>query len=90
MPVKKLLKNDTASKVIVIIDQKEVCPGHKLYIFNPFNPGCHLVDDIQNVKEIFCVLSFKLNMFITRDSLYNSRFLSFLCTVIMKLNFKPS
>jgi hypothetical protein len=44
---------------------------------NPVDPGCHLVDDIQNATEIFCVLSFKLNMFITRDSLHNSRFLSF-------------
>jgi hypothetical protein len=57
---------------------------------NPVDPGCHLVDDIQNAKEIFCVLSFKFNMFITRDSLHNSRFLSFLCTVIMKLNSKPA
>jgi hypothetical protein len=47
------------------------------YIFNPLDSGCHLVDDIQNAKEIFCVLSFKFNMFITRDSLHYSRFLSF-------------
>jgi hypothetical protein len=48
-----------------------------MLLFNPLDPGCHLVDGIQNAKEIFCVLSFKFNMFITRDSLHYSRFLSF-------------
>ncbi len=43
---------------------------------NSFNPACHFVDDIQNPKEIFCTLSFKLNLFITRGSFYNSKFLS--------------
>jgi hypothetical protein len=26
-------------------------------IINPFYPACHLVDKMQNAKEIFCVLS---------------------------------
>ncbi len=42
----------------------------------PFNPAFHLVNDMQNAKEIFGVLSFKFNLFITPDSFYNSKILS--------------
>ncbi len=42
----------------------------------PFNLVFHLVDDRQNAKDIFCVLSFKFNLFITPDSFYNSKILS--------------
>jgi hypothetical protein len=44
----------------------------------------------EKAKEIFRILSFKFNLFITRDSFYNSKFLSFLCLTITMRNFKCS
>jgi hypothetical protein len=71
------LGNKINQKELKYFQNEKVKHIRWLELINPFDPGCHLVDDIQNAKEIFCVLSFKFNMFITRDSLHNSRFLSF-------------
>ena len=35
----------------------DVVLHEKPFIINPFNPVCHLRDDMQNQEGIFCVLS---------------------------------
>ncbi len=78
------------------------CWYFSLIYLNPFNPTRHLVDDMQNAKEIFCVLSSSFknddNIWCVSHSICSSHVavlitasvLSFLSLALMNLYFKRS
>jgi len=84
------IRSENCIELIVIALRVFTCLQRFSFSFKPVNPTCHLVDDMQNVKFFFCILSFKFNLLIIHGLYYNSNFLYFLCPATMMLNLKCS